>query len=83
MANELVRRIDAVAGGGVRRVEIFRRDDGLYQFLERPWAAPELDSPSAAHWGNLHRSGLYASRDEAEREAEKFIRVKRPDPLRD
>jgi hypothetical protein len=81
--SQMIKRIDAAFGGKMRRVEILAREDGCFQFLERIWQAPDWDAPSAADWPNLHRSGLYQTLDEAEREARRFIAAKRPDRFRD
>ena len=81
--SEMIKRIDGVTDGAMRRVEIFRRDDGCFQFLERHLQAPEWGSPHASAWPNLHRSGLYQSADEVEFEARKFLEQKRPDVFRD
>jgi hypothetical protein len=80
---ELIKRMDGVMDGAMRRVELIRREDGLFQFFERHWEAPEFGARFAASWGNLHRSGLYETQDEGEREARKFLAMKRPNPLRD
>jgi hypothetical protein len=81
--NELIKRLDGVTDGQMRRVEILRRADGMFQFVERSWQAPAADDPNAANWATLHRSGLYETLDEAESESRTFLARERPDRFKD
>ena len=54
------------------RVEIVRRDDGLYFFVQEALEMeekPHLDEEYVTFWREKYRSGLYSSVEDARREA--------------
>ncbi len=65
---------------GQRCVEVFRRDDGAFQFREGKWYPPwkddDYETPEG-YWGYLFESGVYSTPEDAEREATVFLSAER------
>lgn len=59
---------------GQRRVEIMRRDDGLFYFEEMSQVAGDPPYDPDLYWMPTYVSGLHGSAEEAEREARSVLK---------
>jgi hypothetical protein len=58
-----------LAADGTRRLEILRREDSHFRFIEETRVAGEPPHEPEYYWLPTYESGLYATADGAEREA--------------
>ena len=70
----MLKRIESE--NGQRCVEVFRRDDGAFQFREGIWTPPWKDEDYEVpdgYWSYLFVSGIYSKSEDAECEATAFL----------